>query len=135
MAVRGGVVRTSSVAAGMLAMMLLFVHVEQAEGKGNNGKNRRNQSLDREVKARRGECEMETRDHDACNASIIDLENCLLRCISHSCYDVVYGGDALEDGEVDIVRGRTFRSCARNELRNIKVAEVEKMNLEKKAVM
>ena len=31
MAVRGGVVRTSSVAAGMLAMMILFVHVEQAE--------------------------------------------------------------------------------------------------------
>jgi hypothetical protein len=35
----------------------------------------------------------------------------------------VYGADALEEGEVDIVRGRTFRSCARNELRNLKVAE------------
>lgn len=39
----------------------------------------------------------------------------------------------MEDGEVDVTRGRTFRSCARNELRNIKVAEVERVNEEKRA--
>jgi len=58
-----------------------------------------------------------------CGRSQIDFDNCVLRCISETCYDSVYGADALEEGEVDIVRGRTFRSCARNELRNLKVAE------------
>ena len=43
--------------------------------------------------------------------------------MSETCYDSVYGADSLEEGEVDVVRGRTFRSCARNELRNLKVAE------------
>jgi hypothetical protein len=57
----------------------------------------------------------------------------LLRCISNTCYGNVYGSDALEDGEVDVTRGRTFRSCARNELRNVKVAEVERINEEKKS--
>ena len=54
-----------------------------------------------------------------CGASQIDFDNCILRCVSETCYDSVYG----EEGEVDVVRGRTFRSCARNELRNLKVAE------------
>ena len=58
-----------------------------------------------------------------CGSSQIDFDNCVLRCISETCYASVYGADALEEGEVDIVRGRTFRSCARNELRNLKVAE------------
>jgi len=30
--------------------------------------------------------------------------------MSETCYDSVYGADALEEGEVDVVRGRTFRS-------------------------
>ena len=53
--------------------------------------------------------------------------------MSNACYDNVYGADPLEDGEVDVVRGRTFRSCARNEVRNIKIAEVDRINQEKKA--
>lgn len=79
------------------------------------------------MKARRAECELELRDDEPCNASMIELENCILRCISHACYANVYGDDALEEGEVDIVRGRTYRSCARNELRNTRIAAVEKM--------
>ena len=38
-------------------------------------------------------------------------------------------GPWVLEGEVDIVRGRNFRSCTRNELRQIKVAEVEAMNV------
>lgn len=38
-------------------------------------------------------------------------------------------GPWMMEGEVDIMRGRTFRSCTRNELRQIKVAEVEAMNV------
>lgn len=53
--------------------------VLSVQSKVNNGKNRRNQSLDREVKARRAECEAEMRNDDACNASVIEMENCILR--------------------------------------------------------
>ena len=72
---------------------------------------------------RRSECEEEIKLDARCGASQIDFDNCVLRCMSETCYDSVYGADALEEGEVDVVRGRTFRSCARNELRNLKVAE------------
>ena len=44
----------------------------------------------------------------------------MLRCASASCYDEVYGRDALEEGEVDTERGRAFRSCAREELRRLR---------------
>ncbi len=51
------------------------------------------------------------------------MDNCVLRCVSGRCYEAVYGGDALEEGEIDVKRGRTFRSCARTELREAKQAE------------
>jgi len=46
---------------------------------GNSKKNRRTQSLDREVKARRAECEVDQKEEHGCNASVIDMENCVLR--------------------------------------------------------
>jgi hypothetical protein len=46
---------------------------------GNSKKNRRTQSLDREVKARRAECEVAQKEDPACNASVIGMENCVLR--------------------------------------------------------
>ena len=55
---------------------------------------------------------------DGDDASV--MENCVLRCASASCYDEVYGRDALEEGEVDTERGRAFRSCAREELRRLR---------------
>ena len=85
------------------------------QAKKNN--HRRNQSLDREVKAKRAECEEELRDDPSCAVSAIDMDNCVLRCVSPTCYANVYGSDPLEEGEVDVARGRTFRSCARGELR------------------
>jgi len=73
-----------------------------------------------------------------CDASAIERENCVLRCVrsegigageavaterlssrsclSTQCYERVYGSDALEEGEVDTVRGRLFRACLRAEL-------------------
>ena len=64
------------------------------------------------ARAERPECD------DADDASV--MENCVLRCASASCYDEVYGRDALEEGEVDTERGRAFRSCAREELRRLR---------------
>jgi hypothetical protein len=60
-------------------------------------------------------------------ASAIDMENCAMRCVSPECYENVYGDDPLEDGEVDVVRGRTFRSCARTAFRTAKLRRGEKV--------
>ena len=43
----------------------------------------------------------------------------------------VYGGDPLEEGEIDVARGRTFRSCARTELRGAKNIAAERAAFER----
>ena len=88
-------------------------------------------SLDREVKARRAECEIEMRADAACASSAIAMDNCVLKCVSARCYDNVYGGDPLEEGEIDVARGRTFRSCARTELRGAKNIAAERAAFER----
>ncbi|EFJ15921.1 hypothetical protein SELMODRAFT_422373 [Selaginella moellendorffii] len=50
-----------------------------------------------------------------CQSSSIAKQNCMLQCVSWTCYDLIYGNDALEEGEVDIRRGRQFRECLRRE--------------------
>ena len=37
--------------------------------------------------------------------------------MSAACYAQGYGDDALEEGEVDVSRGRAYRSCIRAEIR------------------
>ena len=76
--------------------------------------------LDARVREARQQCEHMLADVSSaalewrhCSASFILMENCLLRCMSAPCYDEVYGNDALEEGEVDVVRSRKFRSCMR----------------------
>ena len=75
--------------------------------------------------AKRAECESIGRGDVECTVSAIAMDNCVLRCISSRCYNAVYGDDALEEGEIDVQRGRTFRSCARTELRDAKQRETE----------
>ncbi|XP_024381696.1 uncharacterized protein [Physcomitrium patens] len=50
---------------------------------------------------------------EACKASAIDKENCAMKCLSPDCYQSVYGNDPLEEGELDLKRGREFRFCVR----------------------
>ena len=52
-----------------------------------------------------------------CQSSAIAAENCVLGCISEACYGDIYAADPLEEGEIDTVRGRKFRTCAKKELR------------------
>ncbi|CAM6068767.1 unnamed protein product [Sphagnum tenellum] len=49
----------------------------------------------------------------ACKASAIEKENCALRCLSPTCYESIYGADPLEEGEVDLHRGRYYKICIR----------------------
>ncbi|URD98003.1 hypothetical protein MUK42_30970 [Musa troglodytarum] len=45
--------------------------------------------------------------------SIIDKENCALRCLSPVCFQLIYESDPLEEGENDFVRGQEFKYCMR----------------------
>ena len=74
-----------------------------------------------------------------CRSSPTEKENCVLRCLSLECYDLIYGGDPvsggirmwgfsscdildllifllgclvqLEEGELDYVRGQEYKYC------------------------
>ncbi|KAJ4820023.1 Protein OS-9 [Rhynchospora pubera] len=46
-----------------------------------------------------------------CKSSMIDKENCALQCLSPQCYDLVYGGDPLEEGEKDYIRSQEYKYC------------------------
>ncbi|CAL9053320.1 uncharacterized protein LOC135671857 [Musa acuminata AAA Group] len=48
-----------------------------------------------------------------CRWSIIDKENCALRCLSPVCFQLIYESDPLEEGENDFVRGQEFKYCMR----------------------
>ncbi|KAG9452885.1 hypothetical protein H6P81_005789 [Aristolochia fimbriata] len=46
-----------------------------------------------------------------CKWSVIEKENCALRCLSPVCYDLIYGSDPLEEGEKDYIRSQEFKYC------------------------
>ncbi|XP_042450110.1 uncharacterized protein LOC122034822 [Zingiber officinale] len=48
-----------------------------------------------------------------CRSSIIEKENCALRCLSSVCYQLIYESDPLEEGEIDFVRGQEYKFCMR----------------------
>ena len=67
------------------------------------------QSADQEMRLKKLDCERNT-------CSNLDGEtrlSCNYRCISEPCYEEIYGHDELEEGEVDIERGRLFGFCYR----------------------
>jgi hypothetical protein len=45
--------------------------------------------------------------------------NCVYNCLSSECYNTIYGDNPLEDGEIDVVRYRTFQNCVRKEYKKI----------------
>lgn len=46
-----------------------------------------------------------------CKSSMIAKENCMLQCLSPSCYGLVYEGDPLEEGEKDYSRSQEYKYC------------------------
>ncbi|XP_024022261.1 uncharacterized protein LOC112091850 [Morus notabilis] len=46
-----------------------------------------------------------------CKSSATAKENCALRCLSPTCYEIIYESDPLEEGEKDLVRGQEFKYC------------------------
>ncbi|KAL3685789.1 hypothetical protein R1sor_003811 [Riccia sorocarpa] len=58
----------------------------------------------------------------SCRTSQIARENCALRCVSTACYNTIYADDPLEEGEIDIKRGRDIRHCLRREIQEEKLS-------------
>ncbi|KAL6569703.1 hypothetical protein OROMI_014217 [Orobanche minor] len=46
-----------------------------------------------------------------CKSSAIAMENCALRCLSPICYELIYEGDPLEEGEKDFSRSSEYKYC------------------------
>ncbi|RHN38831.1 hypothetical protein MtrunA17_Chr8g0337401 [Medicago truncatula] len=46
-----------------------------------------------------------------CKSSMIARENCALRCLSPSCYELIYESDPLEEGEKDLIRSQEYKYC------------------------
>jgi len=67
---------------------------------------------DKEIRVRRQACEQEAGPHLLPH----ERENIVLACVSQNCYQRIYGIDPLEEGEIDTMRGREYRSCTREEL-------------------
>ncbi|KAL5547179.1 hypothetical protein UlMin_006866 [Ulmus minor] len=49
-----------------------------------------------------------------CKSSVTARENCALRCLSSTCYELIYESDPLEEGEKDLVRGQEYKYCMHN---------------------
>lgn len=81
--------------------------------------------LENEMRDFRNDCLREIvsgRQGRECMQSEIAAENCAMRCVSTACYDSIYGADPLEEGEIDMLRGRDYRMCVRRELRKSRSA-------------
>ncbi|KAF4377547.1 hypothetical protein F8388_025038 [Cannabis sativa] len=46
-----------------------------------------------------------------CKSSMIAKENCVLKCLSPTCYQIIYQPDPLEEGEKDLIRGQEYKYC------------------------
>mmetsp|Transcript_22405 Transcript_22405/g.31160 ORF Transcript_22405/g.31160 Transcript_22405/m.31160 type:complete len:135 (-) Transcript_22405:167-571(-) len=104
----------------VLLLFLLACCLEFTAGKKNNNKKRQqsgSRNQDREYRLKRLECEPIADSKSECTGSPILKENCVLKCISDDCYSETYGTDPLEEGEIDTVRGKSFRTCMKKEVK------------------
>ncbi|XP_024988258.1 uncharacterized protein LOC112523053 [Cynara cardunculus var. scolymus] len=46
-----------------------------------------------------------------CKSSMVAKENCALKCLSPTCYELIYESDPLEEGERDYVRSQEYKYC------------------------
>nr|CAB3501546.1 unnamed protein product [Digitaria exilis] len=82
----------------LLTLALLFASAA--------AKSSRRAITDNEIRAKKEACYT-----DVEKSSPTEKENCVLRCLSPECYDLIYGGDPLEEGELDYVRSQEYKYC------------------------
>ncbi|XP_052193226.1 uncharacterized protein LOC127801829 isoform X2 [Diospyros lotus] len=72
------------------------------------------ETQDAEIRERKNQCYSDIENGLwgwECKSSMIAKENCALRCLSPACYELLYEGDPLEEGEKDIVRSQEYKYC------------------------
>ncbi|OMP05805.1 hypothetical protein COLO4_08541 [Corchorus olitorius] len=74
----------------------------------------RNPITDAETKKKKGECYADIDSGlwgEQCKSSSIAKENCALKCLSPTCYELIYESDPLEEGEKDFIRSQEYKYC------------------------
>jgi hypothetical protein len=66
---------------------------------------------DRQAHRKRGACEQAECSH----LHFLENSNCVNQCVSRACFDEVYKGKELEDGEINLPQEHRFKSCIRKE--------------------
>ncbi|KAL3739131.1 hypothetical protein ACJRO7_020519 [Eucalyptus globulus] len=69
---------------------------------------------DNEIRQKKSECYTDVESGLwgwQCKSSMIAKENCALKCLSPTCYEIVYESDPLEEGEKDYTRGQEYKYC------------------------
>ena len=66
---------------------------------------------DRTNQRKRGTCE----NTECSHLHFLENTNCVNMCVSRPCYDEVYKGKELEDGEINVGQEHKFRNCVRTE--------------------
>ncbi|KAG8391391.1 hypothetical protein BUALT_Bualt01G0182800 [Buddleja alternifolia] len=67
-----------------------------------------------EIKQKKNDCYADIESGlwgQQCKSSVIDKENCALRCLSPVCYELIYESDPLEEGEKDYSRSSEYKYC------------------------
>ncbi|KAK9278825.1 hypothetical protein L1049_028404 [Liquidambar formosana] len=76
--------------------------------------NRERTTMDNEIRQRKNECYSDVESGLwgwQCKSSMIAKENCVLKCLSPACYELVYESDPLEEGEKDFIRSQEYKYC------------------------
>ncbi|KAK4803653.1 hypothetical protein SAY86_003470 [Trapa natans] len=69
---------------------------------------------DNEIRQKKNECYADVESGLwgwQCKSSMIAKENCALKCLSPTCYELVYESDPLEEGEKDFIRSQEYKYC------------------------
>ncbi|PXF47099.1 hypothetical protein BWQ96_03176 [Gracilariopsis chorda] len=95
----------------VVVLLLLTFHTLPAQARLNQ---KTNHQVWRRLRQSRQQCAQSIQICDVPQTAD-DIENCVLRCMSSQCYNLVYSQHPLEEGEVDDARMRTFMKCAHTE--------------------
>ncbi|XBH86295.1 hypothetical protein VPH35_073990 [Triticum aestivum] len=101
--------RTPAACSCVLLLLALLISPTTAAAKSSG-----RPITDKEIRENKAACYTDVENGlwgFACRSSTTEKENCVLRCLSPECYNLIYGGDPLEEGELDYVRSHEYKYC------------------------
>ena len=97
----------------LLVLIILLLLPKLVDGRTRPNRYKKRRRAEVLLQDTRRQCEME-----ACIRFLPEeAMNCVQLCISPNCYERVYGGNPLEDGELDIDRAQQFELCVKEEMK------------------